>query len=286
MNREYDYSELIEDYLTGNLSPKQKMEFEAQLERDPDLNRDFLLQKDIITAIKDVRKAELKSMLNNVNVSSTNGFNYFPLQVVSAIVATSILAVGTYYYFSDNSEAAMDSSPTPVETTADSNPVIFEESSEIANSSAVGEENIPSVEEQLITENSSEQEAIVENPEESTVEELAGSIVEESKDPVVSETPAGNSGNVEANRPDLNVETKTDRNHAFHYQYYEDKLFLYGDFKGSAYEVLKLPTPNGVKLYMSYDGRFYKMERSRRIRPFELLEDPVIIEQLQKLKTK
>jgi hypothetical protein len=285
MNREYDYSELIEDYLTGNLSQKQSMEFEAQLEKDPDLNKDFLLQKDIINAIKDVRKAELKSMLNNVNVSSTNGFNYFPLQVVSAILVTSILAVGTYFYFSDSSEATIESTTIPAENITESD---FTEEPSAGNSPALTEEISPEHEQEITAENQSEtQEAPAETPENHSLDEQARAIVEESKKPEASpEPPAANLPDSRPGETNLNVETKTDRNHAFHYQYYEDKLFLYGDFKGSAYEVIKLPTPNGVKLYMSYEGRFYKMERSRRIRPFELIEDPIIIEQLQKQKSK
>ncbi|MDQ3536136.1 MAG: hypothetical protein M3421_10975, partial [Bacteroidota bacterium] len=119
MNREYDYSGLIEGYITGRLSEKQKLEFEAQLEVNPDLNKDFMLQKDIITSIKDARKAELKSMLNNVNVSSGNGINYFPLQIIGAVLVTSLLAVGTYYYFTENDQS--ERSTVSVETTTPPN---------------------------------------------------------------------------------------------------------------------------------------------------------------------
>jgi hypothetical protein len=287
MNREYDYSGLIEGYITGRLSEKQKLEFEAQLEVNPDLNKDFMLQKDIITSIKDARKAELKSMLNNVNVSSGNGINYFPLQIIGAVLVTSLLAVGTYYYFTENDQS--ERSTVSVETTTPPNgssqqyilPATTDEDR------SASEETIILPQENIITEETSTPNAEISPSESSTGQETT---IENPSDKVISTAPeepakientegqAGSSG--------LNVETKKDRNHAFHYQYYEDKLFLYGDFKGNAYEILKLPTPSGTKMYMSYDGRFYKMERSRKIKGFEPVEDPAIIEQLQKIKTK
>lgn len=284
MNREYDYSELIEDYLTGKLSEKQKLEFEAQLKSNPDLNKDLMLQKDIISSIKDARKAELKSMLNNVNVSSGNGMNYFPLQMAGAVLITSLLAVATYFYFSEGNQKTSDRST--IEETTPSNDGNSEQGlPTISNGKgSVNEETTVQQEEPAAT-----QETVSESPEATSTEDGSGTTDAttdttsdaSSKSAIGTETAEGQPGG-----SGLNVETKKDRNHAFHYQYYEDKLFLYGDFKGNAYEIVKLPTPAGIRLYMSYDGRFYKMEKSRKIKPFELVEDPELIEQLQKAKTK
>ncbi|MDQ3392828.1 MAG: hypothetical protein M3512_01745 [Bacteroidota bacterium] len=281
MNREYDYSELIEDYLTGKLPEKQRLELEAQLERNPDLQKDYMLQKDIISSIENTRKAELKTMLNNVTISSGNGFNYFPVQIAGALLVSSMLAVGAYYYLSDDGQNLSENSPIYVEPTPPND---------------APAQNIPQVttdsEGKLIEETATALEEPSEKPSTENnlpvvPEENSGEHSTSNSSPVIIEEKA-TSGNLESQPggTELNVETKKDRNHAFHYQYYEDKLFLYGDFKGNGYEIIKLSSPSGLRLYMSYDGQFFKMEKSRKIKSFELVEDPALIEQLQKLKTK
>lgn len=278
MNREYNYSELIEDYLTGNLSEKQIQEFELQLQKDPDLNKELMLQKDIISAIKDVRKAELKSMLNKVNVSSTNGFNYFPIQFAGAILVSSMLAIGAYYYFSEKNQPEPESSEVISDNNVTKNELPENTESESSDQTNSLKQN-PLVSEDLSKEKTTE----TTEASDKTVEEQTQEVISDLKNPPV-EGETSTPGD-QPKSSDINVETKKDTKHAFHYQYYEDKLFLYGDFKGSKYEILKIPASGTNNLFMSYNGKFYKMERSRKIKAFEPVEDPAVIQQLQKIKS-
>ncbi len=76
MNKEYQYSERIEAYLRNELSAAERADFEHLVSQDPLLYNEFLLQQEIVSGIQDYRKQQLKSRLNQIDVtSSASGVN-------------------------------------------------------------------------------------------------------------------------------------------------------------------------------------------------------------------
>ena len=67
MDSKFDYTETIENYIRGEMSGDQKLQFESQLNQDPLLRDELNLQKDLIQSIQDVRRAELKALLKALN---------------------------------------------------------------------------------------------------------------------------------------------------------------------------------------------------------------------------
>ena len=68
MANEFDYSQLIDDYLKGSISESDKKLFESRLENDPAFKGEFEFQKDVFTVIRNTRISQLKSLLSTVQV--------------------------------------------------------------------------------------------------------------------------------------------------------------------------------------------------------------------------
>ncbi len=65
-----DKNELIEAYLTNKLPANATSSFEAELAKDPALQKEVDLQKDIINTLQNTRRAELKNRLSQIEVNA------------------------------------------------------------------------------------------------------------------------------------------------------------------------------------------------------------------------
>src|SRR5690606_21290252 len=54
--------------------------------------------------------------------------------------------------------------------------------------------------------------------------------------------------------PNIEIENDENTDYAFHYRYVDNKLYLYGDFKGIPYEILALNTAEKTQLFLKYDS--------------------------------
>ena len=74
--------------------------------------------------------------------------------------------------------------------------------------------------------------------------------------------------------------------HLFHYQFYNNKLYLYGDFENT-YEILELNTPSGISIYMLYKEKFYAlMQGQQTIAPLTAIEDNALLQDLKIIREK
>jgi hypothetical protein len=69
MSETFYNPENIEAYITNKMSAGEKYLFENELAKDPLLQNEIDLQKDIVEALKSNRKAQLKDRLNNIEVN-------------------------------------------------------------------------------------------------------------------------------------------------------------------------------------------------------------------------
>lgn len=67
MKDELEQIEQIEKYLKGELSPKDKVAFESQIEQDPILAEDITIQREMYLAIQDVGDANLQGQLDTIH---------------------------------------------------------------------------------------------------------------------------------------------------------------------------------------------------------------------------
>lgn len=88
----------IELYAAGMLDGRELQEFEAQLEREPDLKREALFRKSVIDAIREVRRLELK---NYIKSQSQVRLAANPWGKVWTIASIIIIVVAAAVYFID-----------------------------------------------------------------------------------------------------------------------------------------------------------------------------------------
>src|SRR5688572_32293996 len=102
MASEKDF-EILDEYAGNRLNPQERAAFEKQLESDAELKNELSLQRKIVEGIKTARKAELKSMLNNVPVSSipTEGMSVAAKLGLWVIVA-GLVSTGLYFYLNQD----------------------------------------------------------------------------------------------------------------------------------------------------------------------------------------
>lgn len=304
MSKYLNHSERITSYLEDQMSPGQMQEFEKQLHTDPVLRSEFELQKDIIHSIRDYRKTQLKSRLDQVSVGMEPGM-LVGVKAAAALVISGIIGVGTYLYFTAPEEAE---SITEIVTPVDQLKVPQETLSNLP-------QELPVNEEEFITPEVMEEEAgSAEAGETNSVAALEKAPAEK---PLESR-PADNNDAEQANpvinspnviEPSLDhteveesieiptaalaqdgllenkvvaVETAKKDSDMFHYQYYSGKLYLYGDFRDNPYEILELNSANGKRLFIYYNGAYYRiLDDQQEITPLEILTDQSIIKKLE-----
>ncbi len=303
MSSNKNYFDLIDSYLNGEMSKGQINEFEKQLRQDPLLENEFQLQKDIVESIQHFRHAELKATLDAVEVGGTA---FSGIKVAAGIGLLALLGAGIYYF--GTSDKSKDITPTVAEqevtTPKEEANDIVENTAEAIDTKANNEEvteNISIIEKVDEDEKSTKvlatspkdndnvatkQQEIVDAPD-ITLPEVVENFNETNDNQIAENI------NVPVNKMQQATETyipKTavveveDKKYAFHYQFYDNKLYLYGDFENK-YEILELNTPKGISIYMFYNAQFYELKQDQEeITPLESIKDETLIEDLNTIK--
>ncbi len=312
MSKFLNHTEKIEAYLEGSMSPDEMLDFENQLHTDPVMRSEFDLQQDIIHSLKDFRKSQLKTRLDQVPVSMGPS-TLIGVKTAAVIVLTGFMGVATYLYFNSENESGASFEQEPIteqqiETPAPKEEIKSEELSENTLNEVIAEEDKA---EQITNASEGEDasfiaEQVTEQPRERKESESAESKssdkdeYQETDEAIANNTaPVANVPQVEvpdteseATLPEesiempssaiaqeeptedavIEVETTKENQQLFHYQYYSGKLYLYGDFKDIPYEILELNSASGKKLFMYYNSEY-----------FEILNDRTELTPLEKL---
>ncbi len=285
MNNNLFNEELVSKYLDNALSNIEKLDFENQLVNNPALREEFNIQKDIIDAIRESRRLELKSRLNNISVSTplvhTTGFKAASVATISGIIG-----ITTFFLITDSGDLGLSEidltqnqtvlipegeipevpeTITPVESVEESIPEPIEEPI-VAAESASTPTNVPkAVKPDVI------QPEISDTFEENPVTEDLGF-----------ESPTNSLSDIEENTNNkLEVAPIKDKKNKFHYKFNENKLFLYGDFKDIPYEIIELNTKGDKKYFLYYEGAFYHLLKENiTMSPLQKIEDDSVVSEL------
>ncbi|WP_017730825.1 anti-sigma factor family protein [Nafulsella turpanensis] len=99
--------EMIDAYLTGQLSPEDSARLMQSLEQDPALKEEFLLQQSTVKALQEHRRKALKARLDAIEVGSGYSFTSsagFKMVAGTALVA--LLGTAAYFGFTEWKDAA------------------------------------------------------------------------------------------------------------------------------------------------------------------------------------
>jgi hypothetical protein len=101
------------------------------------------------------------------------------------------------------------------------------------------------------------------------------------------ETDLGIGAKLSVNVNKTEIENLVGAGYTFHYQYYNNKLYLYGDFSSSPYELLEIEYDGSTKLYFFYEGNFHRIiADTKEVTMLRPLRNEKTIKELQSLQEK
>jgi hypothetical protein len=282
--------ELVDDYVAGKLSETAKAEFEKGLEADPALKSEVAMQQAIVNGIRKARAAELKAMLNNVPVGSLvdgasvgggaslwSGWN--PMRMAATVGAIAVIGTGLYFYLK-GSESVIQNIPgaeVPIDSLMPKEnleePIIENKDEE----SIETKETVVSAEKKVTTkkQNTTTPKVEVVDPSD---EMLSDDKVEE--------------GTTEVPKSGISLSTiqverdAKNKQYSFHYQFWEGKLFLFGSFEDSLYEILEVHGENKA-MFLFFKENFYFLDQSKEdVMPLAPIQDRSVIRKLKEFRSR
>lgn len=272
--------DLIDDYLTNRLSESEKKAFEENMNSDPALKSEVDSQQLIVEGIRKARAAELKAMLNNVPVGTVSlwGENAL-LKIAATIGVAGLIGTAMYLYNID--------SASPIKTVP---------SAEVKTDSLMPKEDST---DQTVEDKVEEKES-VDKPVETTTKRASKPKVKESKTPKIDVTDPSNemlsegseeestlvTNNLGISMSTIQVERDaTNKLYNFHYQFWDKKLFLFGPFDESLYEILEIHGDNHA-LFLYFKDNFYLLnDSSTEINELSPIRDRPLIQKLKEFRS-
>lgn len=299
MDNNFYSQDKIDDFLSGKLSETEKLMFEEYMTKDPLVSNELKLQEDIITHLKGQRKAELKARLDNINVSATS--SYTGLKVAAGIVGTLLLSTTLYFtLFNKPAEQSVITQQSVDEQTANTFTEVFTPqtaaepiTSETSNVSASESDN------KFEIKRETKIAQLKKHPEPASAEITGPHGLANASEPNVSDFESEDfntessvqpqkgeiQGSDAAKLDNISVKIAKKKNKDFHYQFFSNKLFLYGKFDEKPYEILELNSKSGRELYLKYDGSYFSLKSNQiDIVPLKEIHDKEITRELESLK--
>ena len=295
--------ELLDQYVGNRLSTADKAAFEEKLAADADLKNELAFQQKIVDGIRKARASELKKMLNDIPMSSipTEG-NSLLTQVGIWVAAAGLVGTGLYFYLKPGEQTTIQTpvadQVTEVEKQTEAEPLTVqpessdaeatEQAPEVTNteseSKAPVASNTPKVTkpkaETTTKEATRKEEAVTKPVAPATLdvfdptEDLATSGKKDESGVVEEKEPA--------KAPSIVVETASDKRYDFHYQFKNEKLYLYGAFEKNLYEIMEFFSDNKRTMFLYYKDNYYLLnEENDKVKPLTPITDAAL---LQKLK--
>lgn len=280
--------ELLDDYISNRLTGADKEYIERKLEQDPDLRSEYAVQKQIATALRNVRAAELKQMLNNIPVPPVNGPVSGLTKIAGAvIVALASLSIGYYFWQSGIQRPTPGSSLT--EQPAEPAPSV--ESEQVPE--VISDDAKPVVKEPERTSKpnsaaKTDDKQVAAQKNTSRINVFDPSSDEETPaDPVIPEANVSNGAQATMKASQMVVETEnTDKKYSFHYQVKDGKLILYGPFEENFYEILEFIASEKRTVFLFYRDSYYLLNiQAEKITPLVAVNDPELLSKLRQYRT-
>lgn len=273
--------DLIDDYLANKLQGGDREAFETGMEADPALKSEVATQRLIIEGIQKARAIELKTMLNNVPVSGSVSLwgDWGLAKMAATIGVAGLLGTTLYYYMKDSNTVIPDipkadvkiDSLLPKEDNEQPATVVEEKK----------EEEKKAAETTTKTTKPKTKKKAANSPKVDVVDPSAELLTEEEG------TEAGVS-----TKPTISVSTiQVERDaknklYSFHYQFWESKLFLFGPFDESLYEILEVHGDNHA-LFLYFKDNFYHLDESKQdVTELTPIHDRALTQKLKEFRSK
>lgn len=282
MNKNLTNEEFVNSFLDNELSEIDRLDFENKLLHDSDLREEYNFQKDLVEGIKESRRLELKSRLSNIPINTplyqTVGFKAIAVASISVGIG-----FGAYYLLSEDDNIKLseidlsenqitltDKRDIPVVPEAIA-PIFKEEAKEEVVMEVVPQEK-PKTE--VIAKNTeTKAEPVIIQP-----NVIQPDVVEAFEDEdILSEdigvdNQSNSLDNIKENvESTVEIATVKDKRNKFHYKFFENKLFLLGNFNEMPYEIIELNSSKGKSYFLYYNDSYFKLN-SEQLKPAPLVK--------------
>jgi len=293
MNRNLSNEELVSNYLDNELSDLERLDFENRLAHDSELNEEYNFQNDLVSGIKESRRLELKSRLSNIPIN-TPLYQTLVFKAAAVVSISATVGIGAYYLLSDseslqlsdivledNRIESVDEYIIPEVPDAIA-PVIKAEEQPVSSLNTTPQEkpkeeviakNIETESEIKFVEPTVIQPDLVEGFEE---EELTASEIE-------ADERINSIDNVKENvESAVEISTVKDKRNRFHYKFFENKLFLLGNFDDMPYEIIELNSSTGKSYFLYYNNSYFKLSKEQiKATPLIKIENDSLVNELK-----
>lgn len=258
--------ENIDRYFGGEMGAEEMQQFEQTVTQDPQLGKEFSFQKEMVEGIQAARKAELKSMLGNIDVSAIpTGAEVSTLtKILGGVAIAGIVTVGAYFSLRGEqanisveevvtSEVAEQRTPADqslaeqpaVSTEKDSAPVDLttastpsQETEQVLKEETTGEKD------PIVISEANVSEGFEDETEVSETEAPTNHLIAKSK----------------VTHSTLEVSIEDSKKYTFHYQVRHNALSLYGEFS-NLYEIIEFHKDGNIATYLKYDKKYYEIDK-------------------------
>jgi len=296
MNKGSYPSEIIDAYISGELSGIEKLQFEQALVKDPNLQQELLHQQDIIEGINTFRKQELKNRLSGIEVALVPAYvRYLRAAAISGVslgvVSWSAWAIYNQFPNSYNSVENLKSVINHIDFSKELHLKKSSASSSLqldANDFLAREKELQNItqvnpsQERILKENNDLKQTEQGNFAANTIENndnkqgLKSDLTNTKEE---TQEILNNSNSIEEELSNTETKIEDNKKEPIRYQYYNEKLFMYGNVSRGIVMPMEI---NGVtKHFLSYEDKFYILNENQ-IEISEPVEvtDSLILEQL------
>lgn len=288
--------ELIDQYHSGNMTPEQIVDFEKQLESNPELKAESNFQSDIINGLREVRKSELKTRLNAIDMNP--GWMEFVHQSTlvksfGGVALATLIGSGVYLYaekqeFTNDNQIAIEiSAPQQeeLEFNYDYIEVANTDESNNVENTLLSQEMKADKSEVEISSSAKEETSTVPAPKLLTPDFNAPdpNLIEEDGNFEAADLDVLPSVTTSAKK-EIDVSTENVKNVNIKYKYYDGKLFLSGDFDKAPYEILEINSARGRRIYIQYLDKYYQVNTTDKLSDLPEVTDQKLIQELKLLK--
>jgi hypothetical protein len=291
MNLKPSNEELVSRYLEQGMPDEERLAFEQQLKADPELSEEFDLQSSIVDAIRDRRRMELKARLDQISIQPPL-FQTITAKIATIAGVTAIVGAGAYYLLSSSEKSIpMEVALSPQEAVEFNLPEVPPTPEAITpQTGSTKEESRPA---KVRPRTERRDNGTLARKESEEPKQLRPNVVQpeigqppRDVDQELAEVPEVSGMNGveqfgESTESKVTVEVIKDRKNRFHYQFYNGKLYLLGDFSEMPYEIIEFNSQSGRKFFLFYNGSYYRLNQGvEKPAPLVRLDDPALIREL------
>jgi len=293
MRTNEEYKDLIDSFIKGNLSASDTAQLNNEALHHAQLQGEMDLQKSIVESLKASRKAELKARLQAIEVAPVASSHLWKYAAV--VCGLLLTGVATYYFSTVKEQGSEEAEVTHIPLSLQENtatksevaPLAIEEP--ISNADSERKQTESSVvkntkkETKKVVEPQAPEAGVPLSPELNAPEAISHEPL--NKEIINPEHGLGKTSHVNASM--TGVEVVKSKKHKFHYRYFDNKLFLYGDFEAKTYEILELNTHNGQELYLKFENKYYDLEPNKtEISKLETVKNKETLKELEEIQKK